>query len=715
MKATETNLLSFLKRSQQFVIPIYQRTYSWTEKECTQLWNDIVRTGQNEMVKAHFVGSFVYIEKGLYHVSSQSPLMVIDGQQRLTTVSLLLEALARQLGDTEPVEGLSATKLRSYYLQNPLETGEGRFKLLLTRSDKDTLLALIQEKDLPDRHSLRVAKNFEFLQEKIAALEPSGLLDLWKGLSKLAAVDISLDREQDNPQLIFESMNSTGLELSQADLIRNYVLMDLAPDHQTRLYEDHWRPMELKFGQEAYGDHFDSFMRHYLTFRTGEIPKIKAVYEAFKAYEALKAHSHEPDVEAGEIDELVYDVQSFAGYYCAMALGDEPDPKLDEAFQDLRELGANIAYPLLLEMYHDYATEKLSRDDFEEAIRLIEAYVFRRAICSIPTNSMNRTFANFTASLEKDRYLESVRAAFQLLPSYRRFPADDEFKRDLVIRDLYNFQRCSYWLRRLENHGRKERVQVDEYTIEHIMPQNENLSEKWQQDLGPDWERVQQAKLHTLGNLTLTAYNSEYSDRPFVEKRDLQIEDAKLGLLELGFRYSPLRLNEGLGKIEVWDEAAIDKRASRLADIAPTVWPAPSLSHESLEHYKPTTARTQYSLKDHPNLATGALMRPVFDVLSTELRALNPCVTEEFTKLYVAYKAETNFVDVVPQVGQLCLTLNLAFPELNDPRQIARDMTEIGNWGNGDVEVYLDSADELPYVLGLIRQSLDKQMGDSQE
>ena len=199
MKATETTLLSFLKRSQQFVIPIYQRTYSWTEKECTQLWGDIIRAGQNEMVRAHFVGSFVYIEKGLYHVSSQSPLMVIDGQQRLTSVSLLLEALARRLGDTEQADGLSAEKIRSYYLQNPLEKGEDRFKLLLTQSDKDTLLAIIQQKDLPDEHSLRVEKNFEFFQEKIAALESSDLMALWNGLSKLAAVDISLDRGQDNP------------------------------------------------------------------------------------------------------------------------------------------------------------------------------------------------------------------------------------------------------------------------------------------------------------------------------------------------------------------------------------------------------------------------------------------------------------------------------------------------------------------------------------
>ncbi len=707
MKASETNLLSFLRGSQQFIIPIYQRTYSWTKKECQQLLDDVLRTGENSQIKAHFVGSFVYIEKGLYHVSTHSLLMVIDGQQRLATITLLLEALARQVGDAEPAEGFTAEKLRRYYLIDDREDGEDRFKMLLTQTDRKTLLAIVQQQEMPTEHSPQLSQMFEFFVEEIGKLPPDRLTALCVGLSKLAAVDISLDRDQDNPQLIFESMNSTGLELSQADLIRNYVLMDLEPLHQTWLYENHWRPMELGFGQHSYSSDFDKFMRSYLTVKTGDIPKINAVYEEFKA------HASQPEVMAEGIDALVQDLQSFSRHYCAFALNAETDKGLADAFRDLRELRADVVYPLLLELYDDYVTDVLPRDDFETAVRLVESYIFRRAICAIPTNSLNKTFANFSKGLAKDRYLESIEASFQLLPSYRRFPTDDEFKRELVVRDLYNFQRRSYWLRRLENHGRKERSQVDEYTIEHIMPQNENLSEEWQHALGFDWERVHQTKLHTLGNLTLTAYNSEYSDRPFIEKRDLEVEDTKLGLRKLGLRFSPLRLNEGLGEIEVWDETAINKRASRLADIAPTVWSAPSLSPESLEQWRPTTKRTNYTIDDHPRLAADAPMRSVFDSLSTEVRALDPCVTEEFTKLYVAYKAETNFVDVVPQVKKLSLTLNLEFHELHDPRAIASDVTGIGMWGNGDVWVPLDSIDDLPYVVDLIRQALDKQLGDS--
>jgi uncharacterized protein with ParB-like and HNH nuclease domain/predicted transport protein len=699
MKATEATFLQFLKKSPQFVIPIYQRTYSWTDRECLQLWDDIIRAGQNDEVNAHFVGSVVYIEKGLYQVSSQSPLLVIDGQQRLTTVSLLLEALARRLGDSEPVDGFSAKKIRSYYLLNPLEDGERGFKLLLTQTDKDTLVALVQQRQLPVEHSIRIEQNFSLFDERIDRLG-SDVDALCKGLNKLVIVDVAVNRDQDNPQLIFESMNSTGRELSQADLIRNYILMGLEPKQQTELYESHWRPMEVKFGQEAYGSHFDSFMRHYLTLKTGDIPNVRAVYEAFKAY------SHEPKVESAGVDALVCDIQAFAGYYCAMALGKESDKALGEAFRDLRELKVDVAYPFLLELYDDYTTETLTRDDFVKATRLVEAYVFRRAICAIPTNSLNKTFATFRRSLKKDRYLESIQALFLLLPSYRRFPTDEEFEREFMARDLYNFPRRSYWLRRLENHGRKERVPVDEYTIEHIMPQNDNLSAQWREDLGPDWELVHNTKLHTLGNLTLTGYNSEYSDRPFTEKRDMPG----------GFKTSPLWLNQGLGDVTIWTEAAIVERAKRLAAVGGRVWVSPQLDSDVLAAYRPKTERTpsQYSIDDHPQLAPGAPMRELFDVLRKELLALDPCVTEEFLKLYVAYKAETNFVDVVPQASRLRLSLNMQFHELHDPRGIAKDVTNLGRWGNGDIEVGLASLDDMPYVLGLIRQSFEKQMGNGE-
>lgn len=705
MKATEAKLLDFLKKSPQFVIPIYQRTYSWTEKECRQLWADIVRTGTDDAVSAHFVGSIVYIEKGLYQVSSQSPLLVIDGQQRLTTITLLLAALARTLdgleeSQREPLDGFSPRKLRNYYLVNPEEDGERRFKLILSQTDKDSLIAAVDGREQPKEPSVRITENLKLFESWIAGCK-GDLLPVCKGLAKLVVVDISLSRDQDNPQLIFESMNSTGRELTQADLIRNYVLMGLEPALQTRLYQDFWRPMESGFGQDAYVSHFDGFMRHYLTLATGDIPNVRDVYEAFKSY----SHSH---IAPPDIEDLVKRLKRFAEYFCIMALGAKARPDFMDAFHDLRELRVDVAYPFLLELYEDYIfsgareDSALSEVEFLEIIRLVESYVFRRAICAIPTNSLNKTFATFTKALKKDKgqYVESVKAHLLTLPSYRRFPGDEEFRRALQTRDLYNFPRRSYWLRRMENHDRKERVPVDEYTIEHILPQNESLPAAWRSMLGSEWENVQKTWLHTLGNLTLTGYNSEYGDRPFIEKRDMAG----------GFKESPLRLNQGLGQLDRWDEAAIKARADRLSALACEVWPMPTLSPEVLAKYKPQAATALYTIEDHPPLVSGSL-KPVFEAFRKEVLALDACVTEEFLKLYVAYKAETNFVDVVPQQKRLRLSLNMAFPEIHDPKGRCKDITGVGRWGNGDVEVTLASLEELPYVMSLVRQSFEKQMG----
>lgn len=248
-----------------------------------------------------------------------------------------------------------------------------------------------------------------------------------------------------------------------------------------------------------------------------------------------------------------------------------------------------------------------------------------------------------------------------------------------------------------------------EYTIEHILPQNENLSPKWREALGQDWHRIQKTWLHTLGNLTLTAYNADYSDRPFSDKRDMP--DAP----EKGLKQSPLKLNQGLGALEMWNEEAIKTRAGRLADLAVGVWPAPSLSPEILDAYHPKViAISDYTLDDHPNLLTSS-MRPVFEAFRKELLALDPCVSEEFLKLYVAYKAETNFVDIIPQAKRMRLILNMRFVDVVDPKGICTDLTGMGNWGNGDVGVGLAKLEDLPYVIGLVRQSLELQLGNGTE
>lgn len=697
MKAVEARLLRFLEAGKQFVIPIYQRTYSWRESECEQLWHDILRAGESDRINAHFVGSVVHIQQDETTATLWSPLMVIDGQQRLTTVSLILAALADHVGDSEPVDGFSAPKLRYNYLMNHLESGERRFRLLLSQTDKASLCAIVDGKPKPLEPSIRIHENFEFFKGKLK--DAADRIEVvCRGISKLMVVDVSLTRGQDNPQLVFESLNSTGRELSQADLIRNYVLMSLEPDLQTRLYENYWRPMEVEFGQEGYVGTFDGFMRDYLTIKAGDIPNVKEVYEAYKKHAKAK--------EAHGVEALLADLRKFGRFYCAMALGKETDPELKAAFHDLKELRVEVSYPLLLELYEDYDDGTFSKLDFLSAVRLIESYVFRRSVCAIPTNSLNKTFATFGKDIKEDRYLESIQAKFLSLPSYRRFPGDEEFHRELLTRDLYNFRSRGYWLRKLENFDRKERVPVDEYTIEHILPQCDNDLNKvpsaWRTALGAEWQRIWETYRHSLGNLTLTGYNSEYSNHPFPVKRDTKG----------GFKESPLRLNAMLKGLDDWNEAAILARAESLGATALKVWKAPEVEEGILDAYRKVQTGGGYRIEDHPDLVSGP-MREVFEELRREILALDSVVTEEFLKLYVAFKAETNFVDVVPRKSLLWLTINIPFAELNDPKGLAVDVTDRGRHGNGDVRYRVASGEDIPYAMSLIRQAFDRQMGSA--
>ncbi len=572
MKAVDANLLELLKKCTQFVVPIYQRAYSWGEPECIQLWEDIVRAGTRNDLAKHFTGSIVYIEKDQGTNTAAEPDLIIDGQQRVTTVTLLLAALADHLdampeGEREPVNGFSPEEIRGNYLTNVYKSDDAYFKLILSKGDRDALKAIIRKAPIPDVES-RIPANYRFMQAK---LSNSGvaLETICQGLSKLVVVDVKLTRGTDDPQLVFESMNSTGKKLSQADLIRNFVLMDLPPAQQTRMYEDYWYPMERDFK----GDNeslFDEFVRHFLTLKTGQIPRLDDIYEAFKTYSFLLKD------KGVSRDELVRDLWQHANWFGAMALGKETKPALSKLFMEIEQLRASVVYPFLLRLYADFDRGILNETDFSRILETVISYVFRRSVCRIPTNSLNKTFASLGSAIDPENYVESVWGRLLTLPTYKRFPADDEFSESLRTSDLYNFRRTPYFLRKLENFGRKEEVSTAEYTIEHIMPQNEKLSFEWQNALGKDWQEVHQRYLHTLGNLTLTGYNPEYSDKPFSEKRDM------LG----GFKESPLRLNQGLGQLESWNSQEIEKRAHRLAEQAIQTWRKPELSDEVLARYR---------------------------------------------------------------------------------------------------------------------------------
>ena len=689
MKASETNLLKFLQGTKQFIIPIYQRKYSWTLEQCKQLWNDIVRAANDEDIKGHFVGSIVYIEKGIYQISAVPQLLVIDGQQRMTTLTLLMIALRNAIKESDQKFEITSKKITNYYLVNNEEEDELYYKLLLTQTDKETLLSLIDNNEHPDEYSQRIIENYNFFLYQI---KNSGfdINLLYQGISKLIVVDISLDRDHDNPQLIFESLNSTGLDLSQADLIRNYVLMKLEPKEQEALYKNYWNPMEKSFGNLSESSLFDRFMRDYLTVKTGRIPKIRNVYSDFKEYF---------ERQSARVEDVLKEVYLYSKYFVNLAFQTEKDKEINDTLKDINVLKVDVSYPFLLEVYDDYNKQSVSQAEFISILKLAESYVFRRAICGVPTNSLNKTFATLSKEVDKDKYLESVQAAFALKDSYKRFPNDEEFMKELKIKDVYNFRNRNYLLRKLENYKRKEIVDIESYTIEHIMPQNPNLSAEWRKDLGENWEEVQKTYLHTLGNLTLTRYNSELSDKPFKEKRDM----------DGGFADSPLRLNKGLRILDTWNANEIENRAKELAERAILVWDYPELPEDTLLQYKRKSDGNDsvtYTIADFEEL-TGTMLE-LFEQIRKRICNLDSSVREEFKKLYIAYKTTTNFVDIVPQKSRLRLSLNMPFNEIHDPKGICKDITNLGRWGNGDVEIGISDVSDLEDAMYLIKQSFEK-------
>jgi uncharacterized protein with ParB-like and HNH nuclease domain/predicted transport protein len=684
MKATAANLLSVIKGPKQFVIPIYQRTYSWHSEQCKQLFNDILKVGNSQSATGHFLGSVVYFQESIYNTTDVPQLLVIDGQQRVTTVCLILLALSEFINRNEIEIETNGSKLRNYYLLNSDEEKELKYKLLLTKKDKETYLSLINNHPIPEKYSQPILDNYRFFKESISK---DNAVAVYNGIMKLFVVDVTLEKEKDNPQLIFESMNSTGLDLSQADLIRNYILMGQEIKVQTHLYEKYWFPMEQNYGND-YVAHFDRFMRDFLSAKTGIIPNINNVYNAFKSF-----------ANGLLIDDIVAEITEYASYYANMVLHKEKDKELLFVFKSLSVLKVDVAYPFLLAVYNDYVKGIIDKDTLIEVLQLVEDYVFRRAICGIPTNSLNKTFLTLYKSVNKSKYYESLAATMQLFGGYKRFPNDNEFIRELKIKDLYSFRSKSYFFSKMENNKRKELVSVAEYTIEHILPQNEKLSNEWQQMLGENWKEIQNTWLHTLGNLTLTGYNSELSDRPFYQKKTI----------EGGFNNSPLKLNDFMKTVDEWNESHINSRADQLATLATGIWKYPNVSEDIMKSYAEAERRqaNEYSLAQYEHL-TGEILG-LFQELRKRILELDESVKEEYKKLYIAYKTSTNFVDIVPQKSRLRLSLNMPFSEIIGPDNFCKDISDLGRWGNGDVEIGVRSVSDINKAMLFIQQALDYQ------
>lgn len=660
MKAEDIKFTALFEGPHQYIVPVFQRDYSWGRNQCQQLWDDVVRAGKDSRTKAHFVGSVVYIA-----AEENSPVLsrwlLIDGQQRITTVTLLLAALRAHLLTLDKVRLAeldetipSAEELDEYFLRNRHGKGARRYKLCLRRADHETLAAIVDGTELPPNPSHRVKENFEFFLEQISEIDP---VVVYLGITKLVAVDVSLTRGQDDPQMIFESLNSTGKDLSQADLIRNFVLMRQTEEVQTRLYQEYWQPIEHAFGNR-YDTHFDRFMRDFLNLRLRPRKPLvsEEVYSRFKDF----YHTWE-----GESELLLAEIKRFARYYSAYNFDTEIHPGLRRVFLNLRTI-VDVASPVMLHLYDTYdRTKTLTIAEFEESAVLLESYVFRRSVCEMQTRSLGNIFVSLAQRINPEQPLRSLKVVLWRQGDSRKFPSDVEFVEALVSRDIYHMRSAFYFLDRLENDS-KEKIDTSTFSIEHVMPQNENLGPEWRQMLGPNWRETQVNWLHRLGNVTLTGYNSKYSDRPFDQKKSING----------GFSDSPLRLNRTIREADIWTPVEMEKRGQSLAERAIRLWPSLTVDQKWVR---------EAELSDHlqwaerypvDEIPMEERTRFLFDQLRPKLNALGDDIHELGQSKSIVYRVYDFFLEVVPRKAHLGLVLNLDFAEYDSLPAGTEDATQ---------------------------------------
>ncbi|MBK9927706.1 MAG: DUF262 domain-containing protein [Anaerolineales bacterium] len=539
MKASETTFQPIIEGTKQYVVPLFQRPYSWGKKEWDVLWDDLVWLCENSEPKSHFIGSIVTMPT-IAVPQGVTKYLLIDGQQRLTTIFVLL-VLLRDLSKKAGEENL-AEEIQQTMLVNPFKKDDDFFKLLPTQVDRDAFKALIQEEKL-DEQSL-LMQCYQYFERKIrqGKVDVSSLNKVITG--RLSAVGIVLDLD-DNPHLVFESLNAKGRTLTQSDLIRNYFFMRIHANEQEKYHAKFWTPM-----QNALEDSLTEFVRHYLM-RNGAFVKQGDVYFTLK-----------DRIGQGNAIDALKDLSLFAGYYTKFLHPHlEQNKELQKALTRLSRMEITTAYPFLLNCYHDFATGQISSDDFLQILKLLENYLVRRFVCNVPTSQLNKIFPLLYGQALKNSpvLVDGVRSVLQT----RGYPKDNEFRARLQDAKLYGAGeravKTKFILETLElAHAHKEIIEFAALSIEHVMPQT--LTEWWMGHLGDEWQADHELYLNTIGNLTLTGYNSELSNLPYLMKREQLIN-------------SHLELNKFFSAYPAWRRANIEERSKILAELSVTIWP----------------------------------------------------------------------------------------------------------------------------------------------
>lgn len=561
MRGEAKALLQFMDGAdKRFIIPVYQRNYDWKIENCKQLYDDLVRVVSLNR-KSHFFGSIV---SSLCEDASSSDFLIIDGQQRITTISLLLLAIVKLLdnNEIESTDPILCMRIKETYLIDKYQPQERKVRLKPVKHDNNAFEKLLFDTEEDFIESSNVTQNYKYFYNRIKDKQELSATELFDAIKKLEIIEIFLHKE-DNPQLIFESLNSTGLGLEEGDKIRNYILMGLEPSMQEEYYDKYWNKIEVNTDYKV-----SEFVRDYLTLKQGKIPSFKIIYFSFKEY---------VNDNVDNLESILQELLIYSQIYKKIVHAKTSNPSIDSVLDRLNLLDMSVTYPFLLALFKHKAEGNLSDKEITDILECIESFIFRRFICGIPTNALNKIFSTLHREIlrlkrENDSYNEVLKYALLSKTGSGSFPADEEFIETFSTKNMYRIypKYKQYLFDRLENEDNVERVNIitmienGDLTVEHIMPQS--LTTQWKSELGADAEQIHEIWLHTLANLTLTGYNAKYSNKSFIEKRDMN----------KGFIHSGLRINRNIGHCQKWTLDEIKHRKDLLNEQALKLWKYPN-------------------------------------------------------------------------------------------------------------------------------------------
>lgn len=672
MDAREGDLRGLLVGNLQFAVPIYQRTYDWTEEHCRELYDDIVQAGLSDGDSTHFMGAITYYtpKEAIVNINRHQ---LIDGQQRITTFMLLLVALKHELGDqiSQP------PTLIDQILYNAVEpeTSDRYLKLKLTQGDNDAFEEIITT--CQTNHSGNVRTNYELFCKWVSEDRAQNTFDIiWKGIQKLTVVHISID-DRDNPQRIFESMNSTGLGLSTIDLVQNHLLMQRDLNWQKKVYDDYWHPMEEIFADHR--DDFDDYLRHYLIMKeTASITKNK-LYKRFKKY--TKEHG----------DGVLPDLYQHAKHYACLRYPERyktSSQKLNTLIKYTHDQNTEVAHPLLLKIINDYERKLLSEDDAIKLLIFIDSYLLRCAVVGT-TKNLNRAVPVIMSKLDEHNYVKSVKDAVVERNGRDRFPTDLDFKHSFIAREFYQNDRVSrYILERLGEKYQGSSVTIGEHQIEHIMPQT--LSNDWKKTLGENYEEIYTTCLRQIGNLTLTDENQVLGNNPFSEKQKT-------------YAKSTLKMTTALIEYTQWTATEINSRSNLLAEDAIKIWKYPAgYSADSLSQNEDEELEQDYL--DRTNVA------PLWFDLKKKILSQFPAATFEMRQHYANFKIfnpsshKYHMICTIQALKrQIYVVYNTCISDkIIEVSDFVNDVSTIGHLGTGDLRSKIYSDDDIVKAVKLI-------------